>query len=359
LKLTFHLRFESGFRRHILLLTLLTTLIGSCLTAVSCLDALADTQAKPASQGEVLPTWREGKAKQSIIDFVHAVTTPGPEFVKEEERIAVFDNDGTLWCESPFYPQLQFAIDRAKVLVVDKPSLAEIPSVAAAVKGDSQALVATGSKGAIELIGVTHCGMSTQQFDRIASQWIAGAKQPRFNRPYTECVYQPMIELLAYLRQNNFKTYIVSGGGVELMRTFSEKVYGIAPEQVIGSSCKLQFEMVNGKPVIMRLPEIHFIDDKDGKPVGIHEYIGRRPIAAFGNSDGDLAMLQYTCLSEPNKPSLGLIVHHTDAAREYAYDRDSSIGRLDKALDEAKTHGWTVVDMKNDWKKVFAFDGKP
>lgn len=323
------------------------------LTLLLCLNNAA--LSSPAVKD--LPSWREGHARQSIIDFVKAVTSAGPDFVKPEDRIAVFDNDGTLWCEAPIYPQLQFAIDRAKQLVVDKPSLAELPPVAAAVKGDLAAITALGPKGTLELLAVTHSGMTTEQFSQIADDWIRKAQHPRFKRPYTDCVYQPMLELLSYLRQHGFKTYIVSGGGVELMRSFSQRTYGIAPEQVIGSSCKLRFEMVDGKPQILRLPEVQFVDDKEGKPVGIQEFIGRRPIAAFGNSDGDLAMLQYTCCNDRSRGrSLGLIVHHTDAEREYAYDRVSMVGRLDKALDEAKKFGWTVVDMKGDWNRVFAFD---
>lgn len=339
--------------------SLMVRYLQQCL-ALSALLMCVNTPALCQSQLPVLPSWRDGRVRQSIIDFVQAVSTAGPDYVKPEERIAVFDNDGTLWCESPLYPQLQFAIDRAKLLVAEKPSLAEIPSVAAAVKCDIPAITAEGSKGALELFAVTHAGMSTEKFSQIADDWIAKAQHPRFKKPYTACVYQPMLELLSYLRQNKFKTYIVSGGGVELMRSFSERTYGIGPEQVIGSRCKLRFEMVDGKPLLMRLPEVEFVDDKEGKPVAIQEFIGRRPIAAFGNSDGDLAMLQYTCCNDRSRGrSLGLIVHHTDAEREYSYDRASLVGRLDKALDQAVEKGWTVVDMKRDWIRVFPIEGKP
>ncbi len=270
-----------------------------------------------------------------------------------DQRIATFDNDGTLWIEQPMYVQLAFILDRVKALAPQNPSWATTQPFKAVLDGDMQALAASGEKGLMELMAATHAGMTTDEFAKIASDWIASARDHRFKRPYTELVYQPMLELLTYLRANGFKTFIVSGGGIEFMRPWAEKVYGIPPEQVVGSSIKTQFQMRDGKPVLFRLPEINFIDDKAGKPVGINQHIGRRPIAAFGNSDGDLEMLQWTTAG--GGPRFGLIVHHTDAEREYAYDRQSHVGKLDKALDAAADNKWTVVDMKKDWKRVFAF----
>jgi phosphoglycolate phosphatase-like HAD superfamily hydrolase len=299
-----------------------------------------------------LPSWQEGAAKRSITDFVTRVTREGgPDFVSSPERIAAFDNDGTLWSEQPMYIQMAFALDRVKALAPQHPDWRQTQPFKAVLEGDLQALAASGEKGLVELMMATHAGMTTEDFERIVKDWLAGAKHPRFNRPYTECIYQPMVELLTYLRANGFKTYIVSGGGIEFMRPWTEKAYGIPPEQVIGSSIKTKFEMRDGKPVLMRLPEVDFIDDREGKPIGIHKFIGRRPILAFGNSDGDQQMLQGTAAGSGAR-FMGL-VHHTDAEREFAYDRTSSFGRLDKALDEAKARGWVVVDMKNDWKTIF------
>ena len=304
-----------------------------------------------------LPSWNEGTAKQSIIDFVNRVTQSGsPDFVAPERRIATFDNDGTLWSEQPMYFQLFFAIDRVKALAPQNPAWKTQQPFKAVLENDMQALAASGEKGLLELIMATHAGMTTTEFEQTVKDWLAAAKHPRFKRPYTDLVYQPMLEVLAYLRANNFKTFIVSGGGIEFMRPWTEGVYGIPPEQVIGSSIKTKYEIRNGKPVLVRLPEINFIDDKAGKPVGIHQHIGRRPIAAFGNSDGDLQMLQWTAAGKGAR--FMLIVHHTDAEREWAYDRKSKIGRLDKALDEALTRGWTVVDMKQDWKVIYPFQLK-
>ena len=260
------------------------------------------------------------------------------------ERIAVFDNDGTLWSEQPMYVQLAFALDRVKALAPQHPEWKDKQPFKAVLDGDMKALAESGERGLLELVMATHAGMTAEEFTTIVTDWLATARHPRFNRPYTELVYQPMLELLAYLRANGFKTFIVSGGGVEFMRPWTEKVYGVPPEQVVGSSGKTKFEMRDGRPILFRLPEVNFIDDKAGKPVGIYEYIGRRPIAAFGNSDGDLEMLQWTTMSGGVR--FGMIVHHTDAEREYAYDRQSSFGRLDKALDAAALNSWTVVDMK-------------
>jgi phosphoserine phosphatase len=302
--------------------------------------------------GDPLPSWNDGAAKQRLEKFVGEVTRPGgPNFVPPGERIAVFDNDGTLWAEQPMYFQLAFALDRVKALAPKHPEWKDKQPFKAALEGDMEALAESGKKGILELVMATHSGNTTEEFARIVEDWIGRAKHPTLNRPYTTCVYQPMLELLDFLRAHDFKIFIVSGGGIEFMRTFSEEVYGIPPEQVIGSSIKTEFEMRDGQPVLVRLPEINFIDDKDEKPVGINQHIGRRPILAFGNSDGDHAMLQWTAGGDGLR-FMG-IVHHTDGKREWAYDRDSHIGRLDKALDDARDKGWLVVDMKKDWKRVF------
>ena len=271
-----------------------------------------------------------------------------------DQRIATFDNDGTLWIEQPMYVQLAFALDRVKVMAPMHPEWKTKQPFEAVLDGDMKALAASGEKGLVEIIAVTHAGMTTAEFEKIVTDWLATARDQRFKRPYTELVYQPMLELLAYLRASGFKTFIVSGGGIEFMRPWTERIYGVPPEQVVGSSIKTRFEMKDGAPKLFRLPEINFIDDKTGKPVGINEHIGRRPIAAFGNSDGDLEMLQWTTLGASGA-RFGLIVHHTDAVREYAYDRDSHFGKLDMALDAAAVNKWTVVNMKNDWKRIFAF----
>ncbi|WP_429021516.1 HAD family hydrolase [Bradyrhizobium sp. I1.14.4] len=301
-----------------------------------------------------LSSWSEGQAKKAILDFVSAVTKEGaPEFVPISERIATFDNDGTLWCEQPMYVQLAFALDRVKALSDKHPEWRKKQPFKAVLDNDVPALAKAGEKGLIELVMATHAGMTTAEFEKIASDWIATARHPKFNRPYTELVYKPMLELLGYLRANGFKTFIVSGGGIEFMRPWSERVYGIPPEQVVGSSIKTRFDIDKGQPALIRLPAIDLIDDGPGKPVGINSHIGRRPIAAFGNSDGDFQMLQWTTAASGRR--FGLIVHHTDPDREYSYDRKSSFGRLDKALDAAQSNGWTVVSMKDDWKRVFSF----
>jgi phosphoglycolate phosphatase-like HAD superfamily hydrolase len=282
------------------------------------------------------------------------VTTPdSADFVAPDERIAVFDNDGTLWSEKPAYFQLLFAIDRIRQLAPQHPEWKTTQPFKAVLDNDMDALADSGEKGLLQLVMASHAGMTTTEFEQIVGDWLMTARHPRFRRPYTELVYQPMLELLNYLRANGFKTFIVSGGGIEFMRPWTQAVYGIPPEQVIGSSIKVQFESRNGEPVLVRLPEIDFIDDKAGKPIGIHKFIGRRPIAAFGNSDGDLQMLQWTTAGEGAR--FGLIVHHTDAQREWAYDRDTHVGKLDKALGEAAAQGWTVVDMKNDWRVIYPF----
>jgi len=305
--------------------------------------------------GDPLPSWTDGAAKQRIVNFVKAVTDPtSKDHVTPEERIAVFDNDGTLWSEQPAYFQLLFAIDRVKALAPQHPEWKTIQPFKAANEGDMEALAASGEHGLIELLMASHAGNTPAEFQNIVSDWLASARHPRFKRPYTDMVFQPMLELLSYLREKGFKTFIVSGGGIEFLRAWSEEVYGIPPEQVVGSSIKTTYELRDGEPTLIRRPEVNFIDDKAGKPVGINQHIGRRPIAAFGNSDGDFQMLEWT--TSGAGPRFGMIVHHTDAEREYAYDRTSSIGRLDKALDMAADNDWVVVDMKNDWNGVFPFE---
>ena len=326
------------------------------LSALATLPVLSiSVRAQTAASGDALPSWNEGATKQAILNFVSAVTREGStDFVPPAERIATFDNDGTLWVEHPMYTQLAFALDRVKALVPLHPEWKNTQPFKAALEGDMKTLAESGEHGLAELVMATHAGMTNEEFQKIVIDWFATARHPRFKRPYTELSYQPMIELLAYLRANGFKTFIVSGGGIEFMRPWTERVYGVPPEQVVGSSIKTQFQMRDGRPELFRLPEMNFIDDNVGKPVGINEFIGRRPIAAFGNSDGNLQMLQWTTMAGGR--SLGLIVHHTDAVREYAYDRDTPFGRLDKALDAAAMNKWTVVDMKNDWKRIFAFE---
>ncbi|MFG1201756.1 HAD family hydrolase [Xanthobacter aminoxidans] len=310
--------------------------------AFSTIPALCDS----------LASWKDGAARSAIEDFVRRVTDPASkDFVPPERRIAVFDNDGTLWVEQPMYTQLAFALARIKELAPQHPEWQANPVLKAAIDGDMKTLATSGEKGLLELVMVTHAGMTPDEFQANVTDWLAKAEHPRFKKPYTALVYQPMLELLAYLRENGFTTYIVSGGGIEFMRPWAKDVYGVLPSQVVGSSIKTKFEMVDGKPALLRLPDVNFVDDGPGKPVGINQHIGQRPIAAFGNSDGDLQMLQWTTSGEG--PRLGMIVHHTDAEREYAYDRASSFGHLDKAMDRAQAEGWVLIDMKSDWKTVF------
>ena len=314
------------------------------------------TTAQAQAQRDPLPSWNDGATKAAIVDFVGRVTTQnGPNFVPPAERIATFDNDGTLWIEQPMYVQLAFVLDRVKTMAPMHPEWKDKQPFAAVLDGDLKAVADSGEKGVAELVAVTHAGMTTAEFEKIVADWLATARHRRFKRPYTELVYQPMLELLAYLRANDFKTFIVSGGGIEFMRPWTDRIYGVPPEQVVGSSIKTRYEMRDSTPVLFRLPELNFIDDKAGKPIGINAHIGRRPIAAFGNSDGDLEMLQWATLGASGA-RFGLIVHHTDAEREYAYDRHSHFGKLDVALDAAAVNRWTVVDMKNDWKRIFPFD---
>jgi len=310
-----------------------------------------------AQSADSLASWADGPAKARLVTFVKAVTqTGGPDYVPPAERIAVFDNDGTLWSEQPMYVQLAFALDRVKALAPQQPEWKDKQPFKAALEGDMKALAESGEHGLLELVMATHAGTTTEEFTGIVKDWLAAARHPTFGRPYTDLVYQPMLELLVYLRANGFKTYIVSGGGIEFMRPWAEQVYGVPPEQVVGSSIRTKYEVRGGNPVLVRLPEIDFIDDKAGKPVGINQHVGRRPILAFGNSDGDFQMLEWTTAGAGVR--LGLIVHHDDAEREYAYDRKSPMGRLDKGLDEASQRGWVVVSMKNDWNRVFGSTGE-
>jgi hypothetical protein len=290
-----------------------------------------------------LPSWNDTEHKKAIVTFVEQVTREGsPNFVPPAERIATFDNDGTLWSEQPMYFQYTFTFDRIKFKAV--------------LEDDLKTVFADGGNALNEIIMATNADYTTEEYAQIVKDWLVTARHPKTGRLYTEMVFQPMLELLAYLRANGFKTYIVSGGGVEFMRPWTERIYGIPPEQVIGTNFKMKFELRNGKPVLVQLPEFNFIDDFAGKPIGINQYIGRRPIAAFGNSDGDLQMFQWTTAGSGAR--FALIIHHTDAGREWEYDRTSSYGRLDKALDEAHAKGWTVVDMKNDWKIIYPFEKK-
>jgi phosphoglycolate phosphatase-like HAD superfamily hydrolase len=329
---------------------LLRILLYSCLYL--SLSTLSVTQV--AAQSDPLPSWNDTAAKSNIESFVDRVTKEGgPDFVPLAQRIATFDNDGTLWVESPVYTQVAFAFDRIKEMAPEHPEWKTKQPFKGVLEGNMKAVAATGEKGILEIVVATSTGMTNAEFEKSVSAWIATAHDRKFNRLYTELIYQPMVELLMYLRNNGFKTFIVSGGEVGFLRPWTEKAYGIPPEQVVGSTMKTQFQMRDGEPVLVRLPQVNFIDDGPGKPVGINDFIGRRPILAFGNSDGDLQMLEWTAAGPG--PRLMLLVHHTDSVREYAYDRQSSVGKLDKALDEANAKGWTVVSMKDDWKQIFAF----
>ena len=324
-----------------------------CRRAVLAATLAVSLAGSVSAQTDPLPSWNEGAAKKAITDFVARVTAQGsPDFVPVDLRIATFDNDGTLWCEQPVYFQVAFAFDRLKAMAAQHPEWKTKQPFKAVLDGDMKALATSGQKGLLEIVAVTHTGMSVEDFEKIVLEWTATARHPRFKRPYIELVYQPMLELLTYLRTNGFKTFIVSGGGIEFMRPWTEKVYGIPPQQVVGSSGVTKFEVrPDGRTLLLKLPKVEFVDDGPGKPVGINRFIGRHPIFAFGNSDGDLQMLQWTA-AWPGARFMG-IVHHTDAEREYAYDRKSHVGRLDKALDEARKRNWTVVDMKADWKQIF------
>jgi hypothetical protein len=316
----------------------------ACLASIFCLMATASAQA--------LPSWNDTPTKAAIMSFVEKVTQDGsPDFVMPADRVAVFDNDGTLWSEQPMYTQLAFIIDRVKAMAPDHPEWKAKEPFKSLLAGDAKGVAASGQKGLLELVAATHAGMTTEAFEATVTDWLKAARHPKFNRPYLECVYQPQIELLQYLRDHGFKTFIVSGGGIDFMRPWTHEVYGIPPDQVVGSSIKAKYEVRDGEPVIVKLPEIDFIDDKAGKPVGIHKFIGKRPILAFGNSDGDFEMLEYVTTGSGAR--LGLILHHDDAEREAAYDRESHVGKLTRGLDEAQARGWVLVSMKSDWAIVF------
>jgi len=333
----------------------LRTLLPSLLVVVLGLAFAA----RALAQADPLPSWNDGRAKQAIIEFVHETTdTSSPDFVPPAERIATFDNDGTLWPSHPIYTQLAFALDRVKALAPQHPEWRSTQPFKAVLEDDLEALGAAGEKGIVEILMASHAGMTTTEFATIVTTWLDTARHPRFKRRYTELAYQPMLEVLAYLRANGFKTYIVSGGGVEFMRPMTEKVYGIPPEQVVGSSIETRYEVRDGKPVLIRLPKVDFIDDKTGKPVGINKFIGKRPLAAFGNSAGDREMLAWTGAGSGAR--LMMLVFHDDAEREYAYGPAEGLpgtkfGAFPASLmDEANSKGWTVISMKNDWKRIFA-----
>ncbi|PVB63766.1 HAD family hydrolase [Labrenzia sp. 011] len=319
--------------------------------------AILMTTAAGKVLADPLPSWKPGDSKSAIVEFVETVATPGGDgYVDPSERIAVFDNDGTLWSEQPAYFQIFYTLDKVKELAKADPSLVEnSAAVKAAVDGNLEALMADDHKGLLEVLAMSHSGMTTDMFKSSVADWLETARHPETGVRYDQMIYQPMLELLSYLRENGFKTYIVSGGGIDFIRVFSQKAYGIPPEQVVGSSIKAEFQLDGAAANTLKLPELFFFDDKAAKPVAINHHIGRRPVFAAGNSDGDLQMLQYATYREEDE-GFALIVHHTDADREWAYDRESDIGRLDKALDEAGEHGWTVVDMKEDWRTVFPFE---
>jgi phosphoglycolate phosphatase-like HAD superfamily hydrolase len=326
--------------------TLRHLVLGAGLGLAVCIGSAASAAEDP------LPSWNDGSTKKAILEFVAAVTDEnGKDYVEPAERIATFDNDGTLWVESPMYTQALFAFERVKELAPQHPEWKTTQPFKALLEGDMKTVGASGMEGLMKIVMATHSGMTAAEFEQEVTTWLATTKQPKFKRLYTECVYQPQLELLAYLRANGFKTFIVSGGGIAFMRPISEKTYGIPPEQVVGSSVVAEFQMKDGKPALVRQPKIDFINDKAGKPVGIYQHIGQRPLLAFGNSDSDMQMIQYTKAGDGLR--LGLFVHHTDAEREYAYDRKSHVGTLDKALDQAAANDWIIVDMKKDWNVIF------
>lgn len=328
-----------------------TAMVATALLMAACAGPQAD------SRRAELPSWNDGPARQAIVEFVRAVTDrDSPDFVPPQERIAVFDNDGTLWSEQPMYFQALFALDRIKAMAPSHPEWARRQPFKAAIEGDQAALAKAGDAGLLKIVGVTHTGMSADEFTRSVTEWAATARHPRFNQPYTSMTYAPMRELLDYLRARDFKVYIVSGGGVEFMRAWAPQAYDIPPERIIGSSFQTTFETRGGQPQLVSKPKLEFLDDGPGKPVAINRYIGRRPILAFGNSDGDLQMLQWTTAGDGRR--FAGLVHHTDAQREWAYDRESKVGRLDKALDEARRRGWTVVDMRTEWNRVYSFEAR-
>lgn len=339
----------------LLLIIVLSAFTQSCNTPPPATDT-SSRQEVSAVTKDPLPSWNEGATKKSIVDFVTKTTTAGAiDFIPVADRIACFDNDGTLWSEQPMYFQMAFVMDRVKALAPQHPEWKDTQPFKAAIEGDVQTALSGGEKSMVDMLIATHAGTTTEEFNKIVKDWIATSRHPKTNQPYTEMVYKPMLELLAYLRSNGYKTYIVSGGGIDFMRPWTESVYGIPPEQVIGSSLKLKYEMRDDGPVVYRLPEVNFINDKAAKPVGIEQHIGRRPVFTAGNSDGDYEMLQWTSTAT-GYPRFGMLVHHTDEVREWAYDRTSHIGKLDKGLNDAPKYNWLIVDMKQDWKKVYGFE---
>ncbi len=323
----------------------------SCNTATE--KGPADTE-NTAEVADPLPSWNDGATKSAIIDYVTSVTEEGSgDFVPVEDRIATFDNDGNLWAEKPAYFQLFFALDRIKQLAPDHPEWETSEPYKFVLENDMDALMASGVKGLLELVMASHANLTEDEYRQVVNDWLKTKEHPRFNKPYTQLIYQPMLELMDYLRAHDFKLFIVSGGGIDFLRVWATEAYGIPSDQIIGSSLKAKYSYEQGVGTITKLPELNFVDDHDGKPVGIHQHIGKKPIFASGNSDGDLQMLQYT--DSNTYPSFQLYLHHTDAEREWAYDRDTHVGRLDKGLDEAREKGWTVIDMKNDWKTIFPF----
>lgn len=347
------IRAKAARRAALVVCVLVTALWG---TASAQSSTLAEGESRTNGAQAALPSWR-GTTRDRIVDFVATVTEPGGAgYVPPEERIAVFDNDGTLWSEQPLYFQLLYAIDYVKQHADDHPEWRTTQPFKAAIEGDTQAMAATGEEGLVKLVMASHAGMTSDEFDASVRSFLSSARHPEKNQLYTALVYQPMLELLDYLRANDFSTWIVSGGGIDFLRSFAESVYGVPPEQVVGSSVEIEFEMRDTGPVLVRQPSLNFVNDQVGKPVGIHRHIGRRPVAAFGNSDGDLQMLQWTVAGDG--PRLAALVHHTDAEREWAYDEDSQIGRLDAALEQARSDGWLIIDMESDWTTVYPSDSE-
>lgn len=326
--------------------------LGKQKSYIVLLAILFSLQMSSALASELLPSWNDGGVKDSIIDYVDQITNKRSKtYIVPPDRIAVFDNDGCLWSEKPLYFQFYFAVDRIKEMAPDHPEWKTKEPFSSLLKGDYESALAGGNDAILEIVMASHGGMTTDEFDEIVADWLENARHPETGKKYTAMIFQPMVELLEYLRANEFKTFIVSGGGIDFLRVWAEEAYGIPPEQIVGSSVKTKFKIQDGKPMIVRLPELSFINDKGGKPVGIHNYIGKHPVFAFGNSDGDLQMLQWTDVND--KKTFKGLVHHTDSVREWAYDRKSHVGKLDKALDEAENKGWTVVDMAKDWKVVY------
>lgn len=333
-----------------------TSLLLICLVLFSsCKENIPINPRKKNKSSATLSSWNDSASKTNIINFVSNVTNPeSPDFVPVKDRIATFDNDGTLWSEQPIYFQFAYAMDAAKEMVSKNPNMKKDPIFDALANDDIETILESGGSGLGKILAVTHTGMNTDQFNQSVTQWIATAKHPKTGQLYKDMIFQPMLEVVKYLKANDFSVYIVSGGGTDFMRPWAENVYGISKDNIIGSTYKLEYVMENNEPKLKILPEMSFMDDKEGKPMAIHQYIGRKPIMAFGNSDGDLQMLQWT--DSNTYKSLQVYVHHTDETREWQYSRDSSIGQLDKGLDEAKAKGWTVIDMKNDWSVIYPYE---